>query len=113
MSSVSPSETGGTLITFLQKLRGILVEIELKNSSIVSGEVKLVDANMNIFMRHVKIISKGKNPTEAEEYMVRGSTIRYIIMPESLNTHDLLKQASTTKKGSRSTEKKAVNSASE
>ncbi|TPP54051.1 Major Facilitator Superfamily protein [Leishmania donovani] len=99
MASVSPSETGGTLITFLQQLRGTLVEIELKNASIVSGEIAYVDANMNTYMTHAKITSKGKNPVEVEEYMVRGSTIRYIIMPESLNTYDILKQASTKKNG--------------
>lgn len=99
MASVSPSETGGTLIAFLQQLRGTLVEIELKNSSIVSGEIAYVDANMNTYMSHAKITSKGKNPVEVEEYMVRGGTIRYIIMPESLNTYDVLKQASSSKKG--------------
>lgn len=98
MASVSPSETGGTLVTFLQQLRGTLVEIELKNSSIVSGEITFVDALMNTYLRHAKITAKGKEPVEAEEYMVRGSTIRYVILPESLNTYDVLKKAATTAK---------------
>lgn len=93
MASVSPSETGGTLVTFLQQLRGQLVEIELKNSSIVSGEITFVDAQMNTYLRHAKVTAKGKNPVAAEEYMVRGSTVRYVIMPETLNTHDVLKKA--------------------
>ncbi|CCW61960.1 unnamed protein product [Phytomonas sp. EM1] len=102
MASVSPSETGGTLVTFLQQLRGTLVEIELKNSSIVSGEISFVDPKMNTYLRHAKITEKGKNPVESEEYMVRGSTIRYVIMPESLNTYDVLKNAAVAgkKKGS-------------
>lgn len=98
-TTVSPSETGGTLITFLQQLRGTLVEIELKNSSLVSGEITFVDSSMNTYLRHAKITAKGKAPVEAEEYMVRGGTIRYVIMPESLNTHDVLKRAATASAG--------------
>eukprot|EP00796_Vickermania_ingenoplastis_P010188 gene10188-7136_t len=98
MADVSPSETGGSLLTFLQELRGTLVEIELKNSSIVSGEITYVDNQMNTYLRRAKITTKGANPTEAEEYMVRGSNIRYVILPESMNTYDVLKKAATNKR---------------
>lgn len=98
MTEASRSQHGGSLLSFLQELRGTLVEIELKNSSIVSGEMVYVDENMNTFLKHAKITMKGSNPTKAEEYMVRGSTIRYIILPESMNTSDVLKKAATRKK---------------
>lgn len=74
------------------------MEIELKNSSIISGEIMYVDINMNTFLKHAKITMKGSNPTQAEEYMVRGSTIRYVILPESMNTNDVLKRAASHKK---------------
>lgn len=98
MADVSPSESGGTLLSFLQELKGTLVEIELKNSSIVSGELSYVDANMNSYVKRAKVVCKGENPVEYPEYMVRGSTIRYVILPESLNTYDVLKEAAAHKR---------------
>lgn len=98
MGDIAKSAAGGSLITFLQELRGTLVEVELKNSSIVSGEVSYVDNNMNMFMKNAKVTTKGSNPVQAEEYMVRGSTIRYVILPEAMNTYDVLKKAATNKK---------------
>ncbi|EPY32386.1 small nuclear ribonucleoprotein D1 [Strigomonas culicis] len=86
------------LVSFLQQLRGSHVEIELKNSQIVSGEVTFVDSNMNTYLKNVKITSKSKNPVEAEEYMVRGSTIRYVIMPESLDPKAVLEKAAVAGK---------------
>lgn len=98
MAEVSRSQNGGNLLFFLQELGGTLVEIELKNSSIVSGEITNVDGKMNTFLKHAKITMKGHNPTQVEEYMVRGSTIRYIILPENMNTNDVLKKAASHKK---------------
>ncbi|KEG14474.1 small nuclear ribonucleoprotein [Trypanosoma grayi] len=92
-----PAAETSTLLGFLQQLRGTLVEIELLNSSVVSGEITLVDASMNTHMRHVKVTAKGKNPVQAETYMVRGNTIRYIILPEAMNTDDVLKKATAAR----------------
>ncbi|ESL06298.1 small nuclear ribonucleoprotein [Trypanosoma rangeli SC58] len=89
-----PAAETSTLISFLQQLRGTLVEIELLDSSIVSGEITFVEPSMNTHMRHVKITAKGKNPAQAETYMLRGNTIRYVILPEAMNTDDVLKKAS-------------------
>jgi small nuclear ribonucleoprotein D1 len=38
----------------------------------------------------VKMTMKGKNPESLDSLSVRGSTIRYIILPESLNLDSLL-----------------------
>lgn len=48
---------------------------------------------MNIYLKHAKVVAKGVEPTEANEYMVRGSTLRYVILPEAMDTHDVLKRA--------------------
>ncbi|KAG8348976.1 LSM domain [Trypanosoma vivax] len=92
-----PTAENSTLIGFLQQLRGTLVEIELNNSTVASGEIAFVEPNMNTHMRHVKITEKGKNPELVETYMVRGSKIRYVILPEAMNTDDVLKKASAAR----------------
>ncbi|EAN90281.1 putative small nuclear ribonucleoprotein [Trypanosoma cruzi] len=93
-----PAAESSTLIGFLQQLRGTLVEIELLNSSIVSGEITFVEPSMNTHMRHVKITAKGKNPVQAETYVVRGNSIRFVILPEAMNTDDVLNKATAAQK---------------
>lgn len=65
------------MVSFLQELRGEIVEIELKNGSVVTGCVDGVDTNMNTHLSTVKIVAKGKNAITVPELTVRGGTIRY------------------------------------
>ncbi|KAH9600564.1 LSM domain [Trypanosoma melophagium] len=92
-----PSAEGNTLVGFLQQLRGTAVEVELMNASVVSGEVVFVEPNMNTHLRHAKITARGANPVMADTYMVRGSSIRYVILPEALNTEEVLKKATAAR----------------
>ncbi|ABO94878.1 predicted protein, partial [Ostreococcus lucimarinus CCE9901] len=49
-----------------------------------------VDVSMNTHLKQVKLTLKGKNPTAVEHLSVRGNTIRYYILPDSLNLDTLL-----------------------
>ena len=51
---------------------------------------KGVDMAMNTHLKAVKLIAKGKNPVAADTMSVRGSNIRYFILPDSLNLDTLL-----------------------
>jgi len=72
------------------KLKSETVTIELKNGTTVHGTVVGVDYSMNIHMKGVKFTPRGKNPTNLERVSVRGSTVRYVILPDSLNLDALL-----------------------
>ena len=45
---------------------------------------------MNTHLKQVKLTLKGKNPTSLDHLSVRGNTIRYYILPDSLNLDTLL-----------------------
>jgi hypothetical protein len=45
---------------------------------------------MNTHLKAVKLMPKGKNPTHVDQMSVRGSMIRYYILPDSLNLDTLL-----------------------
>ena len=89
---------------FLMKLSNETVTVELKNGSAVQGTVQGmidsflifqyeqlgVDMSMNIHMRNVKVTLKGKNPVPMDHLTIRGSTIRYVIIPEHLPLETLL-----------------------
>ena len=46
--------------------------------------------SMNTHMKSVKVTLKGKNPVSMDHLTIRGSTIRYVILPESLPLDTLL-----------------------
>ena len=73
------------------------VTIELKNGTIVHGTITSVSPQMNTALRAVKMTIKNKNspltPGETislDTINIRGSTIRYYILPDSLPLDTLL-----------------------
>ena len=87
------------LVRFLMKLNNESVTIELKNGTVVQGTVHGVDVSMNTFLRNVALTPKGKNQVKYDALSVRGSTIRYYILPDSLNLDALLVDDGPKKKG--------------
>lgn len=78
------------LVGFLVKLRSETVTVELKNGSVAHGTVLGVDHSMNIHLKNVKLEVRGRNPSKLQALSVRGSTIRYVILPDSLALDSLL-----------------------
>ncbi|KAK8804936.1 hypothetical protein WA171_006901, partial [Blastocystis sp. BT1] len=73
------------LVRFLMKLSTESVTIELKNGTIIVGTITGVDIAMNTHLKAVKMTIKGRNPVSLDSMSVRGSSIRYVILPESIN----------------------------
>jgi len=85
------------LVRFLMKCANESVTIELKNGTIVSGTITSVSPQMNTALRAVKMTTKNRaNPSAPSETIsldtinIRGSTIRYYILPDSLPLDTLL-----------------------
>ncbi|KAK2071217.1 hypothetical protein P8C59_005658 [Phyllachora maydis] len=78
------------LVRFLMKLANESVSIELKNGTIVHGTIASVSPQMNTALRNVKMTIKGQDTLPLDTMNIRGSTIRYIILPESLPLDTLL-----------------------
>lgn len=49
-----------------------------------------VDISMNTHLKTVKLTLKNKNPVTLEHLSIRGNSIRYYILPDSLNLDTLL-----------------------
>ncbi|GAV52235.1 hypothetical protein ZYGR_0AG02260 [Zygosaccharomyces rouxii] len=100
------------LVNFLKKLRNEQVTVELKNGTTVWGTLQTVSPQMNATLTDVKLSlprSTSNSSTLASIYLsdgsmsqnepkatslqyinIRGSTIRQIILPDSLNIDSLL-----------------------
>ena len=53
---------------------------------------------MNTHLKSVKLTVKGRNPQTLDHLSIRGNTIRYYILPESLNLDALLVEDMPTNK---------------
>lgn len=78
------------LRSFLMKLTGETVTIELKNGSVIHGSIVGVDVSMNTHLKNVKLTLKNRNPVTLDSLSIRGNTVRYFILPDSLNLDALL-----------------------
>lgn len=78
------------LVHFLVKLRSETVTVELKNGTVAHGTVVGVDHSMNMHLKAVKLEIRGRNPSKLQALSVRGSTVRYVILPDSLPLDSLL-----------------------
>ena len=79
------------LVRFLMKLSKEVVTVELKNGSSVHGTVTGCDVHMNVHMRGVKWTERGQDPMHIPgSVTVRGSTIRAVLLPDSLPLDNLL-----------------------
>ncbi|TVY83435.1 Small nuclear ribonucleoprotein Sm D1 [Lachnellula suecica] len=75
---------------FLMKCANETVTIELKNGTIIHGTITSVSPQMNTALRTVKMTQRGREPISLDTINLRGSTIRYYILPDSLPLDTLL-----------------------
>ena len=88
------------LIHFLRKLVRETITIELKDDTVVCGSLVGVDSAMNTHVRNVLITRPFKTEQESLESMtVRGSSIRYILLPQTINLELLLSEPPKVPKG--------------
>jgi small nuclear ribonucleoprotein D1 len=92
------------LVKFLMKLNNETVVIELKNGTVVNGTVTGVDVSMNTHLKAVKLTVKGRDPVSMDHLTIRGSNIRYFLLPESLPLETLLVDDAPKVKNKKSTD---------
>ncbi|CAD6445709.1 c0f6c4ca-ac65-4bdf-ba0d-6d6ad97236b9 [Sclerotinia trifoliorum] len=78
------------LVRFLMKCANETVTIELKNGTIIHGTITSVSPQMNTALRTVKMTPKNGASLSLDTINLRGSTIRYYILPDSLPLDTLL-----------------------
>ncbi|KAM3421944.1 Small nuclear ribonucleoprotein Sm D1 [Cercospora zeina] len=78
------------LVRFLMKCTNETVTIELKTGTIVQGTIASVSPQMNTNLRNAKMTPKGGSQISLDHVSIRGSEIRYYILPDSLPLDTLL-----------------------
>ena len=90
LTSFNPTAGNMKLVRFLMRLANETLVLELKNGTVVHGTIVGVDVAMNTHMKNVKVTVKHSNPVSMDHLTIRGSNIRYFILPDSLPLDTLL-----------------------
>jgi small nuclear ribonucleoprotein D1 len=64
--------------------------MEREKGTIIHGTITSVSPQMNTALRAVKMTPRGRDPISLDTINLRGSTIRYFILPDSLPLDTLL-----------------------
>jgi small nuclear ribonucleoprotein D3 len=85
-------ERVGVPIKILHEAEGHTVTVELKTGEVFRGKLEEAEDNMNCQMSHVTRTAKDGKVTTLSACFLRGSQVRFIVMP------DILKNAPVFKK---------------
>ncbi|CAD7958085.1 unnamed protein product [Amoebophrya sp. A120] len=73
------------LVQFLMKLNNEVVQVEMKNGTVIQGTMTGCDTSMNTHLKQVTMIVKRRIPVRIDHLTVRGPNIRYIFLPEHID----------------------------
>lgn len=73
------------LTKLLTGLTNERVRVELKNGTVIQGTLINVTPAMNMTLKRATMTLKHRDPTAVDFVNVRGSTVRGIVLPDTLN----------------------------
>ncbi|QPG75351.1 hypothetical protein FOA43_002704 [Brettanomyces nanus] len=81
------------LVRFLMNLPNETVQVELKNGTVIIGDIISVTPTMNMNLKNVKMTVRDRNPTQLEYVNIRGNQVRLVILPDELNVDKVLSES--------------------
>lgn len=91
----------GIPIKVLHEAKGLVVSLELKTGQTYRGRLISVEDNMNLQLKDVTIIARDGQVSTSETVFLRGSHIRFVVVPDNLRHAPLFKAPGTSTTGSR------------
>jgi small nuclear ribonucleoprotein D3 len=81
----------GVPIKLLHEARGHVVTIELQNGTTYRGKLLDAEDNMNIQLTEITVTKRDGSMQQLEQVFVRGSHVRFIIVPDMLKNAPMFK----------------------
>ena len=91
----------GIPIKVLHESKGLVVSLEMKTGQTYRGRLISVEDNMNLQLKDVTIIARDGQVSASDTVFLRGSHIRFIVVPDNLRHAPLFKAPGTATSGSR------------
>jgi small nuclear ribonucleoprotein D1 len=73
------------ILHFLKKLLNEYITVELKNGIIIYGTLFKFDKSMNLYLKDVKKSFNKEKSVYFDSVSIRGSIVRFIILPNWIN----------------------------
>ena len=80
------------ILQFFKKLLNEFITIELKNGIIIYGTLFKFDKSMNLYLKNVKKSFNREKSVYFDSVSIRGSRVRYIILPNWVNLDLILSE---------------------
>ena len=109
-------EKVGVPIKILHEAEGHTVTVELKSGEVFRGKLDEAEDNMNCQMSHVTRTARDGKVTTMQACFLRGSQVRFIVMPDILKNAPVFKkvvEAKSFKQGATKQRKLAAQKARE
>eukprot|EP00033_Pygsuia_biforma_P000331 GCRY01000404.1.p1 GENE.GCRY01000404.1~~GCRY01000404.1.p1 ORF type:complete len:131 (+),score=9.84 GCRY01000404.1:41-394(+) len=82
----------GVPIKLIQEAQGLVVTIELKTGELYRGTLVESEDNMNCQMSNVTLTARDGRVTNLEQGYIRGSHIRFFILPDMLKNAPMFRR---------------------
>mmetsp|Transcript_5669 Transcript_5669/g.9981 ORF Transcript_5669/g.9981 Transcript_5669/m.9981 type:complete len:103 (+) Transcript_5669:70-378(+) len=87
----------GIPIKLLHEAEAHVVTIECKNGDIYRGTLSSAEDNMNVQLRKVQLTRRDGKVTALEHVFIRGSNVRFFILPDMLSNAPMFKKMESLK----------------
>ena len=85
----------GIPIKLLHESKGLVVSLELKTGQTYRGRLVAIEDNMNLQLKDVTVTARDGQISPLETCFLRGSNIRFIVVPDNLRHAPLFKAPGT------------------
>ncbi|KAI8842131.1 hypothetical protein BC829DRAFT_347324, partial [Chytridium lagenaria] len=82
----------GVPIKLLHEAMGHIITLELKSGMIYRGKLLEAEDNMNVQLKEIAVTARDGRVTHLEQVYVRGSQVRYFIVPDMLKNAPMFKR---------------------
>ncbi|KAG0228660.1 small nuclear ribonucleoprotein Sm D3 [Mortierella sp. GBA43] len=82
----------GVPIKLLHEAQGHIITIELKTGSVYRGTLFEAEDNMNVQLKDIQVTARDGRLTQLDQVYIRGSHIRFFIVPDMLKNAPMFKQ---------------------
>lgn len=90
----------GIPIKLLHEAEGHVITLETTTGEIYRGKLLEAEDNMNCQLQNITVTSRDGRVTNVEQVFIRGSMIRFFILPDMLKNAPMFKQKSSASRAS-------------
>ncbi|KAI0218773.1 small nuclear ribonucleoprotein Sm D3 [Massospora cicadina] len=81
----------GVPIKLLHEAQGHIITLELTNGTLYRGKLLDAEDNMNVQLREITMTGRDGRVSQLEQLYIRGSHIRYFVVPDMLKNAPMFK----------------------